>query len=165
MSSILEEQMKVGIADYKIGRSPQKLITLGLGSCVGIALYDKVKKVGGLSHIMLPDSTAFQREVKEEKFADTAIPKMIREINGGNLNTRNMVAKIAGGASMFNFPDKKMTSDIGKRNVEAVEKVLQDLGIPILASHTGGSIGRTMVVDLETFIVDIRTASKSITVL
>ncbi len=63
MNSILEEQMKVGIADYKIGTSPQKLITLGLGSCVGIALYDKVKKVGGLSHIMLPDSTAFHRDV------------------------------------------------------------------------------------------------------
>ncbi len=66
---------------------------------------------------------------------------------------------------MFNFPDKKMTSDIGKRNVEAVEKILQDLGIPILGSHTGGSIGRTMIVDLSDFNVDIRTASKSIVVL
>ena len=161
----MEEQRKVGIADYKIGIAPQKLITLGLGSCVGIALYDRVKKIGGLSHIMLPDSTAFHKEVKSEKFADTAIPKMIQELYGGTLQTRNLVAKIAGGASMFKFPDKKMTSDIGKRNVEAVEKILHELGIPVLGSHTGGSVGRTMVVDLDTFEVDIRTASKSIIVL
>lgn len=161
----MEEQMKVGIADYKIGKDPQKIITLGLGSCVGIALYDRVKKVGGLSHIMLPDSTVFNKEVKAEKFADLAIPKMIMELYGGTMQTRNLVAKIAGGASMFNFPDKKMTSDIGKRNVEAVEKILEDLGIPILGSHTGGSIGRTMIVDLSDFNVDIRTASRSIVVL
>ena len=161
----MEEQLKVGIADYKIGKDPQKLVTLGLGSCVGIALYDKVKKIGGLSHIMLPDSTAFHKEVKPEKFADLAIVKMITELYGGTLQTRNLVAKIAGGASMFNFPDKKLSSDIGKRNVEAVEKVLSDLGIQVLGSHTGGSIGRTMIVDLSDFKVDIRTASKSIIVL
>jgi len=161
----MEEQIKVGIADYKTGKDPQKLITLGLGSCVGVALYDKVRKIGGLSHIMLPDSTAFNRDVKTEKFADLAIPEMVRELTGGSLHHRNLVAKIAGGASMFNFPDKKMTSEIGKRNVEAVERVLKELGIPILGSHTGGSMGRTMVVDLTDFKVDIRTAQKSIIVL
>lgn len=159
------EQRRVGIADYKIGKVEDTLITLGLGSCVGIALYDKTRKIGGLSHIMLPDSTAFSKEIKEEKFADLAIIKMIREIYGGTLQTRSLVAKIAGGASMFNFPDKKLTSDIGKRNVEAVEKVLRELGIPILGKHTGGSIGRTMVVSLTDFSVEIKTASKTIIVL
>ncbi|MFH5834883.1 chemotaxis protein CheD [Proteiniclasticum sp. C24MP] len=159
------EQRKVGIADYKIGMEEDTLITLGLGSCVGIALYDRVRKIGGLSHIMLPDSTAFTRDIREEKFADLAVEKMVRELYGGKLETRNLVAKIAGGASMFKFPDKKLTSDIGKRNVEAVEKVLSELKIPVLGSHTGGSVGRTMVVHLTDFSVEIKTASKTIIVL
>jgi len=161
----MENHIKVGIADYKVGKTPNTLITLGLGSCVGIAIYDKERKIGGLSHIMLPDSTAFNRDIKIEKFADLAIPQMIKEINGGGLKNGNLTAKIAGGASMFKFPDKKLTSDIGKRNVEAVETILKELRIPILGSHTGGNTGRTMVVDLATFQVEIKTANRSITVL
>ena len=156
-------EIKVGIADYKIATPPDKLITIGLGSCVGIAIYDKITKVGGLSHIMLPDSTMFTREIKLEKFADLAIPKMVDEM--GRLRARNLVAKIAGGASMFNFPDKKLVSDIGSRNVMAVEKLLRQLHIPILASHTGGNIGRTMIVNLDSFQVNIRTANRDIIVL
>ncbi len=161
---VMEEKIRVGIADYKITRSPGDLITLGLGSCVGIAIYDQSRKIGGLSHIMLPDSTLFQRDVKPEKFANLAIPMMIKEMNGGHLSTRNLVAKIAGGASMFNFPDQKMSSEIGKRNIEAVKKVLEELRIPLLAEDTGGTTGRTMVVTLQDFMVEIRSGSKQIMV-
>lgn len=161
----MDERVRVGIADYKITKSPADLITLGLGSCVGIAIYDKGKKIGGLSHIMLPDSTAFLNAVKPEKFADLAIPMMIKEMNGGHLSSRNLVAKIAGGASMFNFPDQKMSSEIGKRNIEAVKKVLEELKIPILAEDTGGNVGRTMVVTLDNFMVEIRSGNKQIMVI
>jgi len=157
-------EIRVGISDYKISKSPDKLITLGLGSCVGIAIYDRSSKVGGLSHIMLPDSASFSRDIKAEKFADLAIPKMIEEMIKGK-NTRNLIAKIAGGASMFNFPDKKLNTNIGERNVIAVEQKLKELGIPILASHTGGKMGRTMIVNLDTFDISIRTANREIIVL
>ena len=160
----MSDEIKVGISDYKIGESPDKLITLGLGSCVGIAIYNKGSKVGGLSHIMLPDSTFFMKDLKPEKFADLAIPKMINEITKGK-SYANLIAKIAGGASMFNFPDKKTNNNIGERNVLAVQQKLKELGIPILASDTGGSIGRTMIVDLESFVVKIRTANREITIL
>lgn len=160
----MSNEIKVGISDYKISGSPDKLITLGLGSCVGIAIYDRSSKVGGLSHIMLPDSSFFNRDIKPEKFADLAIPKMIEEITKGK-TTRNLVAKIAGGASMFNFSDVKLTSNIGDRNVIAVEQKLKELGIPILASHTGGKIGRTMIVNLDTFYINIRTANRDIVTL
>jgi chemotaxis protein CheD len=93
-----------------------------------------------------------------------AIDKMVDEITGGK-KTRNLVAKIAGGSSMFNFSDNKINGNIGDRNVQAVEEKLRELGIPILASHTGGKIGRTMIVNLEDFIVNIRTANKEITIL
>ena len=89
---------------------------------------------------------------------------MIKEMNGGHLSTRNLVAKIAGGASMFNFPDQKMSSEIGKRNIEAVKKVLEELRIPLLAEDTGGTTGRTMVVTLQDFMVEIRSGSKQIMV-
>ena len=154
-------EIKVGISDYKISESPDKLVTLGLGSCVGIAIYDKERRVGGLSHIMLPDSTFFSGEKKPEKFADLAIPKMIDEITKGR-NKKTLVAKIAGGASMFNFPDKKDSDSIGSRNVQAVLAKLNELGIPILSSHTGGNIGRTMIVNLDDFTISIRTANKEI---
>lgn len=160
----MSNEIRVGISDYKISKSPDKLITLGLGSCVGIAIYDKSSKIGGLSHIMLPDSTCFNRDIKIEKFADLAIPKMIDEMIKGK-NIRNLVAKIAGGASMFNFPDKKLDTNIGERNVIAVEQKLKELGIPILASHTGGKMGRTMIVNLDNFEINIRTASREIIVL
>lgn len=153
-------EIKVGISDYKVAKSPYKLITLGLGSCVGIAIYDKVDKVGGLSHIMLPDSTLFRREVKVEKFADLAIPKMVEEITKGSRN-KNLIAKIAGGASMFSFTDET-NGNIGYRNVVAVEKKLKELGIPILGKHTGGNIGRTMIVDLQDFTVNIRMVNREI---
>lgn len=160
----MSNEIKVSISDYKISESPDKLITLGLGSCVGIAIYDKNTKVGGLSHIMLPDSSFFNNVSKPEKFADLAIPMMVDEITKGKRN-RNLVAKIAGGASMFNFPDKKESESIGSRNVEAVINVLKKMGIPILSSHTGGKIGRTMIVDLDNFNVNIRTANREIVTL
>ena len=160
----MSNEIKVGIADYQLAKPPDKLITLGLGSCVGIAIYNDQDKIGGLSHIMLPDSTFFMKEIKSEKFADLAIPQMVEEITKGR-TTRKLVAKIAGGASMFNFPDKKLNNNIGERNIQAVQKKLKELGIPILASHTGGSIGRTMIVDLNDFTVKIRTANRQITIL
>lgn len=161
----MENLIKVGIAEYKIASDPQGLVTLGLGSCVGIAIYNTLTKIGGLSHIMLPDSKAFGSNARQEKFADQAIMMMIREMNQGRLLSKNLVAKIAGGARMFDYKDRNQWSDIGQRNVDAVENILFELGIPILGKHTGGTIGRTMVVDLSDFKVDIKTANKSLIIL
>ena len=161
----MENLIRVGIADYKIASDPHGLVTLGLGSCVGIAIYNTLTKIGGLSHIMLPDSKAFGSEARSEKFADLAIIMMIREMNQGRLLNKSLVAKIAGGARMFDYKDKNQMTEIGQRNVYAVEKILWELEIPILGRHTGGTIGRTMVVDLSDFKVDIRTANKSLIIL
>lgn len=156
----MSKDIKIGISDYKVSKNPDRLITLGLGSCVGIAIYDKSTKIGGLSHIMFPDSELFTKNIKIEKFANLAIPKMIEEIN--NRSTRNLIAKIAGGASMFNFTDNNLVGSIGNRNVQAVEKILKDLKIPILGKEVGGKIGRTMIVNLEDFSVHIKTVNKNV---
>lgn len=155
----MENSVKVGIGEYKSSRSPQSLVTIALGSCVGIALFESQTQVGGLSHIMLPDSTAFHGEKKPGKFADLAIPSLIEEMR--LLGARgNMTAKIAGGASMFK--DKKTSSQmqIGQRNIEAVKRILLELDIPILGEHTGDHIGRSMLFDLEKQTVLIRTANR-----
>lgn len=154
-------EIKVGISDYKVTSPPNTLITLGLGSCVGIAIYDRLTKVGGLSHIMLPDSSQFKGEKKVEKFADLAIPSMVEEISRGK-GTRNLRAKIAGGASMFNFSSNPNMA-IGERNIQAVIRILEELKIPIIGQDTGGSTGRTMLVDLVDFSVSIRTGNRIIT--
>ena len=157
-------EIKVGISDYKVARMPQTLMTIGLGSCVGIAIYDPKTKIGGLSHIMLPDSSSFKNANKIEKFADLAIPHMVSEIRKETKNQK-LIAKIAGGASMFQTANDSYVGTIGERNVAAVERSLKLLDIPLLGSHTGGNMGRTMIVDLTTFAVTVRMVSREIIVL
>lgn len=144
---MIVEQVKVGIADYKIVKAPKKIMTIGLGSCVGICIYDTKSKVVGLAHIMLSDSKKFKNIDNEIKFADLAVPKLVQDMMDIGCKKINLKAKIAGGASMFNFSDSKMISDIGKRNGLAVKQALKKEGIEIIAEDIGGSKGRTMIVD------------------
>jgi chemotaxis protein CheD len=123
-----------------------------LGSCLGVALYDRRLKVGGLSHIVLPDSLG--RTDQPGKFADTAIPALIRamqELVPGEM--LKLTAKVAGGANMFSATGAANT--IGVQNAGAVERILADLRIPILARHCGGEQGRRMALDTGTGLVTI----------
>ncbi|MBL4938023.1 chemotaxis protein CheD [Clostridium sp. YIM B02515] len=156
------KEIKVGIADLNIALSPDRLITVGLGSCIGIALFDKTRGIGGLAHIMLPDSKLFNAVNNPNKFADLAIPALIERMEKLGAIRRNIKAKIAGGASMFNFSDKSMMMDVGNRNSAAVKTVLQQLSIPIIGEDVGGNKGRTMIFDTLNGIVQIRTVGMGI---
>lgn len=151
------KEYRVGIADLNVSKSPDRIITVGLGSCIGIALYDRINGVGGLLHIMLPDSTQFKNINNPLKFSDLGIPIMIDKMRIKGANVRNLKAKISGGASMFNFSDKSMIMDIGRRNIQSVKKKLNELSIPILAEEVGGNKGRTMILDTSNGIVQIKT--------
>ena len=150
-------EIKVGIADLNVAFSPDKLITVGLGSCVGIAIYDKNIGIAGLAHIMLPDSSQFNKITNEIKFADLAIPILVTDMIKKGAKLRNMRAKIAGGASMFNFSDKSIVMDIGNRNSIAVKNALKVLAIPLLAEDIGGNKGRTLIFDTISGVLSIRT--------
>lgn len=150
-------EYKVGIAELAVTPAPHRLITVGLGSCIGIAMYDKQKMLGGLLHIMLPDSKAFNNINNAIKFADLALPILVEDMVKQGGNRRSFTAKIAGGASMFNFPDSKMIMDIGQRNIQAVKEKLKELSIPVLGEDVGGNKGRTMIFDTQNGIVQIRT--------
>lgn len=156
------KEIKVGIADLNVGSSPDKLITVGLGSCIGIALFDSSKYIGGLAHIMLPDSKAFNTINNPLKFADLAIPILLDKVQNMGALKRNLRAKIAGGASMFNFTDKNMMMDIGCRNMNAVKETLEKLAIPIIGEDCGGNKGRTMIFHTLNGAVQIRTVGLGI---
>ena len=93
--------VKVGMADLKVAKSPDVLVTLGLGSCIGLVLYDPVTKIGGMVHYMLPDSTKLKNNTNIAKFGDTGTAELLRQMLAAGANRRRLVAKIAGGACMF----------------------------------------------------------------
>jgi len=154
----MSEVIKVGMADLKVCVSPNAVTTLGLGSCVGIAIRDPATKIGGLAHIMLPDSTQIRDNSNIPKFADTGIEELVRQIVAKGARRSGLVAKIAGGAQMFNFGSNSIR--VGDRNVEATKKKLQQMGIPILAEDTGKDYGRTVIFYPETGDFVIRSVGK-----
>jgi chemotaxis protein CheD len=161
----MPELIKVGMADLKAGKNPDSIISYGLGSCVGIALYDSQVKIGGLAHIMLPDSTQARAADNHAKFANTAIPVLLEQvIHLGAVKSR-ITAKIAGGSQMFSFAQATDIMRIGDRNVEAVREVLKSLSIRILAEDVGGNYGRTVELMLATGMYCIKTVNKGENVL
>lgn len=118
-----------------------------------------MKKVGGLAHIMLPDSTVIANQTNLAKFADTGIMELIRQMELLGANRRNMTAKIAGGATMFAVSSRS-SLNVGERNVEAVKKKLKELGIPILAEDCGLNFGRTVIFYPETGDYVIKAVGK-----
>jgi chemotaxis protein CheD len=147
--------VKVGMADYKVAEAPSKLITLGLGSCIGITLYDKRKKVGGMAHIMLPKNN--NPEKQSLKFADTALEMMLKDLEKMGVSKRSLEAKLAGGAQMFSFSSSNQLNSIGYRNALAVKEILTSHGIKIIAEDTGGNKGRTIEIDLDSGKLRIKT--------
>ena len=156
----MAELIKVGMADYKVGCYPASLISYGLGSCIGIAIYDPITKIGGLAHIMLPDSKQARSTENLAKFADTCLPIMLEAmIKLGAMKSR-MTAKIAGGAQMFAFTNSTDIMRVGERNAEAVRAVLKKLDIRLIADDTGGNYGRTVELKLDTGVFKIKTIDK-----
>ncbi|WP_370571988.1 chemotaxis protein CheD [Methanomethylovorans sp.] len=149
----------IGMADYAVTRSPDKLTTLGLGSCVGIALYDPVTKIGGLIHIMLPTIENARFTDNRTKFADSGIPFLVEEMIRVGASRRRMVAKIAGGAKMFSF-SSDVNLNIGERNIQATKVVLAEMKVPIIAEDVGKNYGRTVVLDTDTGVYYIKSAIK-----
>lgn len=156
------EIIKVSMADLKVCKYPDSLTTLGLGSCVGVALYDKATRVTGLAHIMLPDSTAIKNNGNIAKFADTGIVETVRLMVALGASKSRIVAKIAGGANMFQTgtSDASHTLKVGANNVAACKKKLAELGIPIIAEDTGLNYGRTVVIRSEDGVFTIRAIGK-----
>lgn len=139
------KKIVIGIGEFTVERNPAVLVTLGLGSCVGVCMRDPVAKVGGMAHVMLPDSG--NRDVQTPgKYADTAVAILIEKLLSlGAVKTR-LEAKIAGGASMF----ETSGMNVGQRNVEAVKHWLKHHQIPLKAEDVGGNRARSIEYNIET---------------
>lgn len=159
---MMGNMIKVGMADLKVCKSPDVLTTLGLGSCVGVALYDPVSKVSGLLHCMLPDSTQIRNNSNLAKFADTGIDELIRQMQSLGANKSRLVAKLAGGAQMFAMTSANDSLRVGERNAEAARKKLKELNIRILSEDCGLNYGRTVEFYSETGNYVIKSVGKSI---
>ncbi|AZT89780.1 chemotaxis protein CheD [Caldicellulosiruptor changbaiensis] len=153
------ETIKVGMADLNVTKYPNILTTLGLGSCVGVCVYDSKNKIIGMIHIMLPYSWGVKNNSNPAKFADTGIPLLIEKMESLGSQKKDMVAKLAGGAQMFEVTRSEFMN-IGKRNVEAAKKILDELKIPIVAEDTGGNYGRTIIFYSEDGRLEIKTIGK-----
>jgi chemotaxis protein CheD len=146
------ETISVPIGRIAVAAAPAQIRTL-LGSCIGLVLYDRVAKVGGVAHVVLPDSRGAVDQ--PGRFADTAVPALVAEMERaiGRPARARLVAKVAGGARMF---QSGPSMNIGQMNVEAVDRLLAGLAIPIVARDVGGDAGRHLTLDTRSGIVTVR---------
>ncbi len=143
------ERQNVGISDMKLARTKGTLVTYALGSCVGICLWDPLLKIGALVHIMLPINMETNR-TSQFKYADSGIRLTINKMELMGAKRARIVAKIAGGAKMFNVPGNSSLGNIGQRNIESVHQVLRLEGICLIKEDVGGSAARTLFFDVAT---------------
>ncbi|UJF35365.1 chemotaxis protein CheD [Paenibacillus hexagrammi] len=158
-----DNYIKVGMADLNVAHLTGILKTTGLGSCVGVTLYDSRVKVAGMAHVMLPSSEiAREGSVNIAKYADTAIPELISRMEKLGASVSRMEAKLAGGAQMFAFAGNNDTMRIGPRNVESCKEMLKKYTIPVKAEDTGANFGRTIEFNCETGILMIRSVQQGV---
>jgi len=158
-----DNYIKVGMADLNVAHMTGVLKTTGLGSCVGLTLYDPVVKVAGMAHVMLPSSEiAKEDQFNVAKYADTAIPELIERMVRHGAVVSRMKSKMAGGAQMFTFSTGQDTMRIGPRNVESCKAMLHRFHIPLLAEDVGANYGRTIEFNCETGMLLIRSIQQGI---
>lgn len=160
---IVDNVVKVGMADLKVAAGGAILKTTGLGSCVGLTLFDERCKVAGMVHVMLPTSEiAREASFNIAKYADTSIPHLIELMRQEGAEPARFVAKMAGGAQMFAFTTGSDTMRIGPRNVESCKQMLKRFNIPLLSEDTGLNYGRTVEFNSMSGMLTIRSVQQGV---
>jgi len=163
----MDNSYHVGMGDAVSVSTPAKLITLGLGSCIGLVVYDETAKVAAMAHIMLPDSRNGNEHEKPGKFADLAVPFLVEELLKKHAQRDRLKAKYAGGAQMF----ANVVSGgadflaVGVRNAAETLAFLNKFKIRIVASDTGGNKGRTVEFNTETWMLSVKVLGKGVTMI
>lgn len=137
--------LSVRMGEIAVARDEQVLAAIGLGSCIGVALFDEQARIAGLAHVLLPEP-ASGRDGSPGRFASTAVPALLAAMEKAGAARSRIVAKMAGGASMFSGLSSSGIAAVGQRNAAAVRRALDQLGIPLVAEDVGGSWGRTIYV-------------------
>ena len=158
MTSLLAD-VRVKVADYAVRRGGDIIATIGLGSCVAIALYDPETQTGGLAHILLPNMSMSRETSNPAKFPETIVPIMLDEMRRLGASAR-ISAKIAGGASMFGQLVNGTGINVGERNIVATREALAAAKIPLVAEDTGLDYGRSVYFHLSDGRVEVRSLKK-----
>ncbi len=151
------DKLRVGISDFQVARAPDILVSYGLGSCLGIVLYDARLQLGGLAHSLLPGARLGGVESRPAKHVEGAIRLMVEKLLAAGSDLRYLTAKLAGGANMFESLNPGAEEGIGARNISMGRKVLAQMEIPLLAEDVGGQHGRTIEFDLATGLLRVRS--------
>lgn len=151
----------VGMSDIAVAKGPGLFSCLGLGSCIGLCLLDPVANVGGMAHIMLPEQFSEASGAKPGKFADTAVPEIVSQLERLGARFNRLLVAIAGGAQVFRFGSEAAPRlDIGRRNTSAVIEQLSKIGLRVAAQDVGGTLGRTVTMTNESGIIRVKTVSQ-----
>lgn len=151
----METRLTIGIADMQLLQNEGTLITYALGSCIGVCLYDPAIKLGAMLHIMLPLNMEAGRK-NPLKYADTGMAEMLRRMEAKGANRSRMIAKIAGGAKMFEVTGGSL-GNIGQRNIDSIKMQLKRHGLRLQNEDVGGTVARTMLMDVATGTVSVRS--------
>lgn len=147
-------EQRVAIARHAVERAPGRLVTVGLGSCVVIAIHDAAAQMGAVAHVLLPDGNEAQAGAHPARFANTAVPLLVRtlQLHGAN---GPYTAKLAGGAALF-ADVLSAKGRVGERNVAAARAALEAAGIPVVAEDVGGTVGRSVSFDVGSGALAVR---------
>jgi len=150
--------INIGMSQIEIASKPGTvLVAPSLGSCIGLAIYDPISKIGAMAHIVLPDSAKILKQTENcGKYADTAVPEMLKKLFSEGANKNKLIIKMAGGAQMFNFEKGANVLNIGLRNTLAVKTALTKEGLTLIKSDTGGNKGRTFKLDVQTGVFSVK---------
>lgn len=148
----MSDVVSVRVSELKVSDNSGVLASFGLGSCIAVAMYDPLKKIGGLAHVMLPESRGKGSEGNPGKFADVAVERLVEELVRLGARRKSIRCKIVGGSQMFEIPGARKKESvpgpaaayIGARNIESVKSKLKELEIPLIGEDTGGDYGRTV---------------------
>jgi len=147
---------RVKVADYAVSKGDGVISTIGLGSCVAIAIYDRQTRVGGMAHVLLPSEGLSRDKDNRAKFPGTAVPLLVEEMK--KLGARGpFTAKIAGGSSMFGTLIAAGGINMGERNVLSCRQALSEAGIALAAQDVGGDYGRSVYFHLDDGRVLVRS--------
>ena len=155
-------ELVVRVADLRTGIGDDTLVTVGLGSCVAILLYDAEARVGGMAHILLPSPALSRNDANPAKFPQSAVPRLLELMAADGARVQRLTARLAGGASMFSALAAPGTIQMGERNLVAARQVLNSYSVPLVGEAVGGDFGRTVRLRVGDGSVEVATVAHGI---
>ena len=152
----MDNSLAVGLGEIKLSNNPADvLVAYGLGSCVGISMYDPQARVGALLHAVLPQRLN-DGDARNPKFVDSGVLRMLEQLEQMGAARHRLVVRMVGGATMLNIPGAKQSLNIGERNVAAARLVLAEQRLRLSAEDVGGNTGRTVRLHVNTGRTTVR---------